>query len=100
MTIYKIVKEQNRILNTSYSHGSYSTKSSIEVQTLYKAKRKGKIFGFWHYIGNEYEYDSICWEVNVVPFTSKNKEDVRNYIKNYHLYYYNNLDFKIIDETK
>ena len=41
MTIYKIVKEDKIIFNTSYSYGSYSTKSSIEVQTLYKAKRKG-----------------------------------------------------------
>ena len=98
MTIYKIVKEDKIIFNTSYSHGSYSTKSSIEVQTLYKAKRKGKIFGFWHYIGNEYD-DSI-WEVNVIPFSSENKEDVIKYIENYHLYYYDNLDYKIIDETK
>ena len=97
MTIYKIVKEDKMIFNTSYSHGSYSTKSSIVVQTLYKAKRKGKIFGFWHYIGNE--YDSIL-ESHVIPFASENKEDVRNYIENYHLYYYNDEDFKIIDETK
>jgi hypothetical protein len=97
MTIYKIVKEDKIIFHTSYSHGSYSTKSSIEVKTLYKAKRKGKIFGFWHTIGNEYDGDIIG---GPIPFTSENKEDVRNYIENYHLYYYNNLNYKIIDDTK
>ena len=97
MTIYKIVKEQNRILKTSYSRGSCSKKSSVEVETLYKAKRKGKIFGFWHTIGNEYDDDMMG---GPIPFTSENKKDVRNYIENYHLYYYNNLNYKIIDDTK
>ena len=94
MTIYKIVKEQVRILHTSYSHGSYSKDSHIEIITQYKAKRKGKIFGFWHTIGNEYDDDMIG---EPIPFTSENKEDVKKYIENYHLYNYNNLDYKIIE---
>ena len=93
MTIYKIVKEQKRIFHTSYSYGDYSKDSYIEVKTLYKAKRKG-IFGFWHYIGNESDFFSL------IPFSSENKEDVYKYIENYHLYYYNNLNYKIIDDIK
>lgn len=92
MTIYKIVKEEERIFHTSYSHGSYSKKSSIEVQTLYKAKRRGKIFRFWHYIGNEYDVIGVF-----IPFSSENKNDVIKYIENYHLYNYNNLNYKIIE---
>lgn len=92
MTLYKIVKEDVRTFHTSYSHGSYSTDSFILVKTVYKAKRKGKIFGFWHYIGNEYDDFSI----RPIPFSSEDKNDVIKYIENYHLYNYNNLKYRII----
>ncbi len=82
---YKICRTIHRTLKLKdCSNGSRKTELTEKV--LFFAKRKGRIFGFWHDVGEEvcgYEIDNF-----IVPEYFTNPDDCEEYVRKYHKYHY------------
>jgi len=80
---YKIIKKYSKKLKVT--HPLYTQKThipestSIEKNEWYEAKRKGRIFGFWHKVGHEYDFDGMVYQ-----HTTHTLEEMRNYIRDWH----------------
>jgi hypothetical protein len=86
---YKICRTIHRELKI-VSNKDNSRITELKEKTLYFAKRKGKIFGFWHDVGEE-----TC-DYNGGTFISteyfSNPEDCEEYVKKFHVYHYGNKE--------
>ena len=74
-----------------------SNKLGVKKHTdiWYQASRKGKLFGFWHAIGHEYD-----WDGEVYAHKTKTLEAMEEYIKLYHEVEYKDEDIEIIKEIE
>ena len=83
---YKIIKKYSKTLKVTHpgqfpDSGKYIPEStSIERNEWYEVKRKGRIFGFWHKVGHEYD----GWDGEVYQHTTKTLDEMKNYIKDWH----------------
>jgi hypothetical protein len=86
---YKIIK---KTLKTLIEKGD---DKHIEIQYFewYEARRKGRIFGFWHKVGHKYNWDEL------VEYTTKTIEEMEDYIRKYHEVKYSKYPIKIIKEV-
>lgn len=78
MRIYKIKKISIKHLRKNVMNNTVW----VEHETFYDAYRKGKIFGFW-------------WDIYL---RSEDLDTIKNYIKMYNEVYYNDEEYKIIEE--
>jgi len=80
---YKIIKRQSKSLKVTHSMDSGNKyipeSSSIKISQWYEAKRKGRIFGFWHKVGHESGYEG-----ETISHTTNTLDEMKNYIKNWH----------------
>lgn len=86
---YKIIKKHSKALKVTRSvqypnNGKYIPEStSIERSEWYEVKRKGRIFGFWHKVGHEYDYDGCtCQHI------THTLDEMKNYIRDWHEVHY------------
>jgi len=64
----------------------------IKKSEWYEASRKGRLFGFWHAIGHEYDYDGWLWR-----YTANTVEEMEDYIRKWHeVEYGDNYKYEII----
>lgn len=88
---YKIIKRQSKSLKVTKPidnlNGKYVPEStSVETREWYEAKRKGRIFGFWHKIGHECDW----WDGSIFKHTTKTLEEMKNYVRDWHEVNYGN----------
>ena len=87
---YKIIKKHLKTLKVTHpgqfpNSGKFMPeKTLIERSEWYEAKRKGRIFGFWHDVGHEYD----CWDCGTIQHTTKTLDEMKNYIKDWHEVHY------------
>ena len=75
---YKIIKKEFKSL--SVSNLNSTQKVDIYTKTWYEAKRKGRIFGFWHTVGHECDWV----DGTIYSHTANTLEEMENYIIKYH----------------
>jgi hypothetical protein len=80
---YKIIKKQSKSLKVIYPHiingKDIPESTSVKTSEWYEAKRKGKIFGFWHKVGHESGYEG-----ERISHTTNTLDEMKNYIRNWH----------------
>lgn len=86
---YKIIKKISKKL---VERGN-DKHIEIEYSEWYEARRKGRIFGFWHKVGHEAYFDG-----ELIAYTSKTIEDMEDYIRKYHEVEYSKYPIEIIKE--
>ena len=85
---YKIIKKHSKTLKVTHpanlSNNEYIPESTIiERREWYEAKRKGRIFGFWHKVGHKCGYEG-----EVIQHTTHTLEEMKNYIRDWHEVHY------------
>ena len=82
---YKICRKTHKTLKLKdCSNGSRKTELTEKV--LFFAKRKGRIFGFWHDVGTELcDYEGGTF-ISIEYFESP--DDCEDYVRKYHKYHY------------
>ena len=91
---YMIVKKTIRKLVTMEKY-SKNKHVDIETNVWYIAKRKGRIFGFWHSIGHEYNIDDIF----PTTYAANTIEEIEDYIRKWHsIHYSKDKNIEIIRE--
>lgn len=91
---YKIYRKIHRELKVESCNGSRKTKLIEKV--LYFAERKGRIFGFWHDVGQE-----VCgYEIGdfITPEYFETVEECEDFVKKFHIYHYGNTKIEIYKE--
>lgn len=89
---YKIVKKTTKYFSADKINGQPDIK--VTYSTWYIAKRKGRLFGFWHSLGNRTDYygDLIVYCANTI-------EEMEKYIQKWHEWKYDNtLECEIVKE--
>lgn len=87
---YKIIKKYLKTLKVTRpgkfpdSEKYMPEKTSIERIEWYEARRKGRIFGFWHKVGHE----CLGWDGDLIAHTTKTLDEMKNYIKDWHEVHY------------
>lgn len=85
---YKIIKRQSKSLkvaNPCVIQGTYIRETtSVITNEWYEAKRKERIFGFWHNVGHEFDY----WDGGTIQHTTKTLDEMKSYIKDWHEVHY------------
>ena len=82
---YKIIKKQSKSLKVTHSgvfpdsEKYMPEKTSVKISEWYEAKRKGRIFGFWHKVGHECGYED-----ERISHTTNTLDEMKDYIKNWH----------------
>lgn len=92
---YKIVKKESKTLHHDnvLIDGVHKDVITVNHSIWYIAKRKGRIFGFWHKIGHECDYEG-----DLIAYSTKTVEDMEDYIRKWHEVKYFNKPIEIIKE--
>lgn len=87
---YKIIKKSSKTLKKIYEP---ENKHHFEVKysEWYEAKRKGKIFGFWHTVGHEAYFNG-----ELMPHSEKTVEAIEDYVRKWHEVRYSKLPIEIV----
>lgn len=87
---YRIKKKVVKALEEKNINGK--KKIIIKKSEWYEASRKGRLFGFWHAIGHESDFDGDLWR-----YTANTVEEMEDYIRKWHeVEYGNNYKYEII----
>ena len=89
-TIYRIIKRTNKKLIVNRD------KTDVEISHWYIAKRKGRIFGFWHVVGHEADW----WSGDIYSHTTDTLKSMEEYLASYNEVYNNDKPYKIIYPPK
>jgi len=82
---YKICRREVRKLRILCGENN-TRPTELTTQIQYYAKRKGKIFGFWHDVGEEnYDYNGDTW---ITEEYFNNPDDCIDFVKKFHIYHY------------
>lgn len=93
--IYRIKKYTNDTLQSDWEKCRKIPK--IIHEEWYQASRKGRIFGFWHALGHEYDW----WDGDLITYRAETLEDIEKYIEMWHKCNYgNNVKYEIIKDIK
>ena len=89
---YKIIKRSTKTLKEVYKP---EHKFEIEYSEWYEAKRKGKIFGFWHTVGHEAYFDG-----ELMTHTEKTLEAIEDYVRKWHEVRYSKYPIEIVKDIE
>ena len=88
---YKIIKRQEKTLFVCKPYNS-SQKINISTREWYEARRKGRIFGFWHKVGHNSGYEG-----ELISHITDTLEEMEDYIAKWHeVNYGDKYKYKII----
>lgn len=91
---YRIVKHQSKTISNQYDSKLEKQVTKVNTNIWYIASRKGRIFGFWHAIGHEYDFTG-----DLIRHSTKTIEEMEEYIKAYHeVNYGDGYKYEIIKE--
>ena len=89
---YKIIKRTSKTLQKIHEPED-KHHFEVEYSEWYEAKRKGRIFGFWHTVGHEAYFDG-----ETITHTEKTIEAMEDYIRKWHEVEYFNKPIEIIKD--
>ena len=90
---YKIIKKTAKSLQKVYDpDGQYF---EVHKSEWYQAKRKGKIFGFWHTVGHEAYFDG-----ELIPHIEYTVDAIEDYVRKWHEVKYNKEKIEIIKDIE
>lgn len=91
---YKIIKKYNSSLCFERGLNDIPDKVSISKSSWYEARRKGRIFGFWHKVGHLCDFDG-----DIIGHTSQTLEEMKDYIQKWHeVHYGDKCKYEIIEK--
>lgn len=94
--IYKIIKKYNSSLCFERGLNGNTDKVNICKSSWYEARRKGRIFGFWHKVGHQCDFDG-----QIIEHTSDTLEEMKDYIQKWHeVKFGNNYKCEIIEKIE
>jgi hypothetical protein len=91
---YKIIKKNNSRLIFERGLNGNPDKTSVSKSEWYEARRKGRIFGFWHKVGHIADYDG-----QIIEHTAHTLEEIKDYVQKWHeVNYGNNYKCEIVEK--
>ena len=90
---YKIIKKTSKSLQKVYDPDGQHIE--VHKSEWYQAKRKGKIFGFWHDVGHERYFDG-----GLIARTEKTVEAMEDYVRKWHEVNYYKEKIEIIKDIE
>ena len=92
MKIYRIRKHKYSYLKNIYN-ANHKKEVKIVKEEWYQASRKGSIFGFWHCLGHNSDYDGMIW-----AHRADTIEEIEDYIQKWHQVNCGDTNYKIIKD--
>jgi hypothetical protein len=87
---YRIKKKIYKSLDETHVNGKRQI--IVKKSEWYEASRKGRLFGFWHAIGHEGDFDGGIWR-----YKANTVEEMEDYIRKWHeVEYGDNYKYEII----
>ena len=82
---YRIKKKIYKSLDETHANGKRQI--IVKKSEWYEASRKGRLFGFWHAIGHEADFDGCLWR-----YKASTIEEMEDYIRKWHEVNYGDND--------